>query len=367
LEQEKSLMSPPRAAMGSSYMNWAKTSSQARFNLATSGLANRPLKDFEVSLEDLEITDGGYGYEPLKLAIGERYGIDSNSIVTAAGTSFANHLAIAALINPGDEVVFETPAYEPMLATALFLGADIKRFARTFNDGFQVVPEIVERSVKPSTRLIVLTNLHNPTGVLTGTDALKRVGEIARSVNARVLVDEVYIETLFEPHPRTAFRLGREFVITSSLTKTFGLSGLRCGWIFAEPDLARRMWLLNDVFASTPVHTGERLSVLAFQQLQKLAHDAKQLLDRNRQLLNAFLDSRDDLEAIRPKYGTTMFPRLKSGGADKFCDLLRDEYETSVVPGRFFEMPEHFRIGFAGDTETLKEGLTRVASALGAI
>jgi aspartate/methionine/tyrosine aminotransferase len=360
-------MSPPRGAMGSSYMHWAKTSSQARYNLATSGLANLPLKQLQVSLEDLEITDGGYGYEPLKQAIGKRYGIDTNSIVTAAGTSFANHLAIASLINPGDEVVFETPAYEPMLATALFLGADIKRFHRTFDEGFQVLPEVVQRSVTPATRLIVLTNLHNPSGALTANDTLKRVSEIARGVNARVLVDEVYMETLFEPHPRTAFRLGREFVVTSSLTKTFGLSGLRCGWIFAEPELAKKMWLLNDVFASTPVHAGERLSMIALNQLQKIAHDARQLLDRNRRLLNDFLDSRDDLEAFRPEYGTTMFPRVKRGDADKLCDLLRDDYETSVVPGRFFEMPEHFRIGFAGDTETLKEGLTRVASALDAI
>jgi aspartate/methionine/tyrosine aminotransferase len=360
-------MSPRRGAMGSSYMNWAKTSSEARFNLATSGVANLQLKELEVSLEDLEITDGGYGYEPLKLAIGKRYGVDTDSIVTAAGTSFANHLAIASLINPGDEVVFETPAYEPMLATALFLGADIKRFARTFENGFEVVPDVVEQSVTPATRLIVLTNLHNPSGTLTNNDVLRRIGEIARSVNARVLVDEVYMETLFEPHPRTAFHLGQEFVITSSLTKTFGLSGLRCGWIFAHPELARRMWLLNDVFASTPVHMAERLSVLAFNQLQRIANDSRQLLDHNRKLLNDFLDSRDDLEAVRPEYGTTMFPRLKSGSVDSLCDLLRDEYETSVVPGRFFEMPDHFRIGFAGDTETLTQGLTRVASGLDAI
>lgn len=360
-------MSSSRGAMGSSYMHWAKTSSQARFNLATSGLANLPLKGLQVSLEDLDITDGGYGYEPLMRAISKRYGVDADSIVTAAGTSFANHLAIAALINPGDEVVFETPAYEPMLATALFLGAKLRRFARSFDAGFQVLPDAVERSVTPATRLIVLTNPHNPSGALATNDALKQVGEIAERVGARVLVDEVYMETLFEPHPRTAFRLGREFVITSSLTKTFGLSGLRCGWIFAEPELAKRMWLLNDVFASTPVHAGERLSVIAFEQLEKIGHAAKELLNRNRQVLNDFLDSRDDLEAVRPKYATTMFPRLKSGSADGLCDLLREEYETSVVPGRFFEMPEHFRIGFAGDSDTLSEGLERLGRALESI
>ena len=89
-------MSESRRAMGSSYMNWAKTRSQARFNLATSGMPNLPLKELRVSLEDLEITNGGYGYEPLKRLIGDRYGVETESIVTAAGTSFANHLAIAA-------------------------------------------------------------------------------------------------------------------------------------------------------------------------------------------------------------------------------------------------------------------------------
>jgi aspartate/methionine/tyrosine aminotransferase len=348
----------------SSYMNWAKTSSQAKFNLATSGLANLPLKELHVSLADLEITNGGYGYGPLKSAIGSRYGVANESIVTAAGTSFANHLAIAALINPGDEVLFETPAYEPMLATAQFLGAKLRRFTRSFSEGFRVTPEVIERNLTPDTRLIVFTNLHNPSSVLIDNETLQDIGEIARRYRARVLIDEVYIETLFETQPRTAFHLGSEFIVTSSLTKAFGLSGLRCGWIFAEPDLARKMWLLNDLFASTPVHAGERLSVLAFQQLDDLASRSKELLTRNRQLLNEFLDSRHDLEVVRPEFGTTMFPRLKTGSVGSLCDVLREKYETSVVPGRFFELANHFRVGFAGDTEVLKEGLDHMAAAL---
>src|SRR6185312_938809 len=107
----------------------------------------------------------------------------------------------------------------------------------------------------------------------------------------RVLVDEVYIETLFETSPSTSFHLGNEFVVTSSLTKAFGLSGLRCGWIFAEPALARRMWMLNDLFASTPVHAGERLSVVALQQIEEIGQRAQQLLDTNRRILNEFLDT----------------------------------------------------------------------------
>lgn len=357
-------MTAARQVMSSSYMNWAKTRSAAKFNLATSGMPNLSIRDLRVSLDDLEITDGGYGYEPLITRIGKRYRVAKESIVTAAGTTFANHLAMAALLKSGDEVLFESPAYEPMLATVRYLGADVKRFTRRFEDGFAVSPEEVEKQITRNTRLIVLTNLHNPSGALVDDETLKRVGEIARGVGARVLVDEVYIETLFEASPRTSFHLGNEFVVTSSLTKAFGLSGLRCGWIFAEPELAQRMWLLNDLFAATPVHAGERLSVVALDQISEIAERAKALLDSNRRLLNEFLDTREDLETVRPKFGTVMFPRVRSGDADRLCTVLREKFETSVVPGEFFELPGHFRVGIAVASDVLEQGLGRLGQAL---
>ena len=349
----------------SEYMHWAKTRSGARFNLATSGLANLSLRDLRVSLDDLEITGtSGYGYEPLVRALADRHQVDPGCVVTAAGTSFANHLAMAALINAGDEVLFERPAYEPLLALAHYLRAGVKRFDRRFEDGFRLLPSEIEKKISSRTRLIVITNFHNPSGVLTDDDILAEVGEMARKVNARVLVDEVYVQMLFEEPPRTAFHLGNQFVATSSLTKAFGLSGLRCGWIFAERELAGRMRRLNDLFAATPVHAGERLSLLALQQLEGIARSSQERLDENRRLLNQFLDLRGDLETIRPTAGSIMFPRVKQGDSEKLCELLRERYETSVVPGRFFEMPAHFRIGLGGDTETLIEGLRRLGSAL---
>ena len=357
-------MTAAREVVSSSYMNWAKTSSTAKFNLATSGLGNLKLRELHVSLDDLEITDGGYGYQPLIQSIATRYRVETDSIVTAAGTTFANHLAVAALIKPGDEVLVEQPAYEPLLAAIQYLGAHVKRFPRRFENGFQISLDELEPLVTRNTRLIVITNLHNPSGVLIDTAVMKQIGEIARRSGARVLVDEVYMETLFEDPPLTHFHLGNEFVTTSSLTKAFGLSGLRCGWIFAEPELAKRMWLLNDLFASTPVHSGERLSVVAMEQLEEIGGRAQQLLDRNRGILNEFLDTREDLEVIRPAFGTVMFPRVRRGSADSLCQLLREKYETSVVPGRFFEMPGHFRIGITAETDVLEHGLERLGRAL---
>ena len=354
-----------REHIGSEYMAWAKTSSNARFNLATSGLANVQLAELKVRLEDLELTrDGGYGYQPLQQALAKRLSVGSESIVTAIGTSLANHLAMAALIKPGDEVLIEQPTYEPLLALARYLGADIKRFNRHFESDFQVLLREVEQGLTARTRLVVLTNLHNPTGVLIEQEILREIGRLARSHDAHVLVDEVYLEALFSKRPATAFKLGPEFVATSSLTKAFGLSGLRCGWIVAAPDVAQKIWRINDLFGVMPAHPAERLSVIALEQLAEIGSRAEARLTNNRALVYNFLDSRPDLEAVRPEFGTIVFPRLKQGSVASLSRLLREEYETSVVPGSFFEMPDHFRVGFGNDPEVLKKGLVRLGAAL---
>ncbi|HEV3470957.1 MAG TPA: aminotransferase class I/II-fold pyridoxal phosphate-dependent enzyme [Pyrinomonadaceae bacterium] len=350
---------------GSPYQQWAKTRSQARYNLASSGLKNYPLAELPAKLEDLELSGpGGYGYEPLQAALAAKCQVAPECVVAATGTSMANHLVMAALLEPGDEVLVERPAYEPLVAVAQYLGAKVRRFARTFEAGFSVDPELLGRSASARTRLIVLTNLHNPSGALADEGTLRRVREVARGVGARVLVDEVYLEALFDEAPRSAFHLGEEFIVTSSLTKVYGLGGLRCGWVLARPELAERLWHLNDLFGVIPAHPAERLSCVALEHLAQVAARARRLLETNGQLLNAFFASRDDLDWLPHRFGTVSFPRLKKGSADELCVLLAEKYETSVVPGRFFEMPRHFRVGLGGDAGTFREGLDRLGRAL---
>lgn len=351
--------------MSSEYMLWAKTRSQARFNLAASGLMNYPLAELPARLEDLELSGQSlYGYEPLQRALSEKCGVPAECVVAATGTSMANHLAMAALLEPGDEVLIEHPTYELLLSLARYLGAEVKRFERTFENGFRLDPAEVERRVTARTRLVVLTNLHNPSSALTGDGALAEVGEIARRVGARVLVDEVYLDAAFGRAGGTAFGLGGHFVTTSSLTKVYGLSGLRCGWALAEPALAERLWRLNDLFGVIPAHAAERLSVVALDNLERIAARARRLLETNREVFNSFLRSRDDLEAAEHEFGTVSFPRVRGGGVEELCALLREKYETSVVPGKFFELPQHVRVGIGGDTAALSEGLDRLGRAL---
>ena len=352
-------------ALSSDYMHWAKMHAHARFNLATSGMPNFPLADLPVKLKELEITgSSGYGYPPLLKALAAKAGVPKECVVAAAGTSMANHLAMATLIAPGDEVLIEQPTYGLLLEVARYLGAEVKRFARKIKNRFAVDLEEISEQLTPRTRLIVLTNLHNPSSALIDDSTLKEIREAARRVGARVLVDEAYLESAYEISPRTSFHLGEEFVVTGSLTKFYGLSGLRCGWILAAPDLAKKMWRLNDLFASTPVHAAERLSVIALKNIEVPAARARRLLEANRPLLISFLHSRQDLEWAEQEYGTVVFPRVLRADVEKLCGLLAQKYETSIVPGRFFEMPDHIRIGIGCETEALKTGLERLGQAL---
>jgi aspartate/methionine/tyrosine aminotransferase len=358
-------MCSQRREIRSAYIEWAKLRSQARFSLAASDVLHFPLAELPIRIEDLEITGpSGYGYPPLMERLSAKTGAPAECVVQAQGTSMANYLAMAALLESGDEILVEEPTYEAILSAAQYLGARIRRFPRKFEAGFQVDPREVERAISPRTRLIAITNLHNPTGVRTSESTLRMVGEIARSLGAHVLVDEVYEEACFDAPAKSAFHLGPNFVATSSLTKAYGLSGLRCGWVLAAPQLAQRMWRLNDLFGVMPGHPAEMISVVAFDCLPKIAARAKKLLDTNRAILKTFLDSRHDLLTIWPEAGPIAFPQLASGHADAFCQLLREKFETSVVPGRFFEASEHFRIGVGGDTAILREGLARVGAAL---
>jgi len=358
-------MNLPRPYSQSAYMEFSKLKSTAKYNLATSGVLNCPLAELDFRVEDLDLHgSNSYGYPPLLEAIAKMKGVTPEWVVRADGTSMANHLALAALFAPGDEVLIEEPTYELILSTALYLGAKVKRFRRRVEDNYALDPEEVAKHLTPQTRLIVLTNMHNPSSVLASEASLRAIGELANSVGARVLVDEVYLEALHHPPVASSIHYGKQFVVTSSLTKAYGLSGLRCGWILAEPELAERIWRLNDVFSATPVYLAEQLSVLAIAQLDKLSRRADALLDANRKALVETLGSHPAIELTIPPLGTTVFPRLIQGDVAGFCDFLREKYETSVVPGVYFERPEHFRVGIPGEIEMTREGLSRLAAAL---
>jgi aspartate/methionine/tyrosine aminotransferase len=353
------------------YLEWAKSRPSARFDLAGSNVLACSIDELPGAREAIAF-DGrnDAGYLPLIDSIATRYGVAREQVTTAQGASGANFLACAALLEPGDEVLVETPGYDPLLGAPRLLGAQVNRFDRDFADGFAVDPDRVRRSMTPRTRLIIITTPHNPSGVLADSAALDEIGSIAEANGAHVLLDEVYLDlAAASPHhpvkpERTFATRGNAFVCTNSLTKSYGLSGLRCGWILSSADVAERIRRARDVVDGTGSIVAERLAALAFTHLDRLLARATGLVDRNGALVRDFLRSRTDLTWVEPA-GTVVFPLLRGlGDTTTFTGRLLKERETAIVPGHFFQAPRHVRIGFGGLTDALREGLQAIRAAL---
>ena len=361
-------MTLPDQVRQSDYMDFAKYGTTARFNLASSGVLDCQLSDLDLTLDDLALHGpNAGGYPPLMQKIADRFGIDVGCVVTpGGGCSFSNHLAFAAILSAGDEVLVEDPTYELLTSTLGYLRADIRRFGRTPANGWRLDPEAIAALITPKTRLIVMTNLHNPSSALDSDEAVAAVAEAAAKVGALVLVDEVYRELMFrDGAAKTAFHPDGNIVVTSSLTKAYGVSGLRCGWILAPKGLAYRMSRLNDLFGVHPPHVAERMAVVAFDQLPSLRARANGLIDANRAAYRQLLGQHPRLEQEVFDQGTTVFPRLIDTDVDAFVETLKAKFDTGVVPGRFFFRPDRIRIGLGGNVETSRIAMERLAEALG--
>lgn len=352
---------------GSVYMRWAKEHAAARFNLASSGLLGCMTADLELERGSVIVNGlNADGYPPLLTAIGAQYGVPPNRVVLGQGTSGANFLAFMALIEPGDEVLVEQPTYEPILAAIRSLGARVTRFARRFENGWRPDFDNIAHALTDKTRLVVLTSPHNPSGVLTDPEDLVEIGRLAAARGALVLVDEVYLDVWFDDALPSHVHIAPNILTTSSLTKSYGLSGLRCGWVLCPTvEIADRMRLAVDFMGAVGPITTENLALAAFRKLPRLAARTRSILDPNLELVHAFLaENADHLDCVVPRRSMTVFPRLKKEtDSEALHDWLRKR-ETSIVPGQFFEAPQHFRLGFAASTADLEQGLRHLAQGL---
>ncbi len=346
-------------------MVWSKTHGHARFHLASSGLRSVPLSALPVRLSELDITGSTFnGYPPLVAELARKEQVPAEMIFTTLGTSLANHLAMATLLEPGDDVLLEHPTYELLESTAAYLGANVIPFARRPELGYHLDPDDVRKAFTRNTKLIVLTNLHNPSSALLDEATLRAVGDAATAGGANVLVDEVYLDAVFDNPQACAARLGEHFITTNSLTKVYGLSGLRCGWVVAPPDLVKRMYRLNDLFEVNPPYITEQISVVALRERARLLESARAIIDENQKTLREFFGRQNAFEPFLPGFGTVVFARFLRGDANRFLDLLLSRFETTLAPGRFFGMPEYVRFGLGGEPTMVREGLSRVEEAL---
>ncbi len=353
------------------YMRWAKTRPSVTYDLASSGLVPVTSEELlgEIAVKDAFSLSGpnDEGLMPLRDAIASRYGVTIDRVSIAAGAAGANFQALLALLEPGDDVLIETPGYDPLIAAARAAGANVVRFERSWSKGFALDPYVVRTALTPATKLIVVSNAHNPSGAMASRDVLEQLGVMAEAIGARVLVDEVYAEAQHAaaPPPKPAATMGDVFVSTSSLTKAYGLAGLRCGWVLASPQLSQRVREVRDIIDGSGAFVAEQLSVMAFAQIDRLRARAQSILSDNLAAVRSMAQSNPHLEWLEPAAGTTAFPRVKGvDDTSELVDRLIRDHDTIVVPGRFFQAPQHIRIAFGGRAEMIKEALVRLDRAL---
>jgi len=356
------------------YMVWAKTRTPAPIDLAGSNLLPCTVEDLPGARDALELTaPNDNGFPPLLEAIAAHAGVPASRVVTATGCSGANFLTIAALVGPGDDVLIEQPGYDPLVGACTLMGARVIRFGRPFSRRFGIDLDDVRAKLTLRTRLIIVTNPHNPSGVSLDHETMAGLVALADAAGAFLLVDEVYLDAVNlaarDAHRvASAVQVDGPVIVTSSLTKSYGLNGLRCGWAIAPPTLVHRLWRVRDLVEAVGSAVSDRLSVFAFSQMPRLRERTYAIVSANLELARGFTAAESRLALATPPSATVLFPQLRGvSNTDAFAAKLATEYGVAVAPGRFFDAPEHFRISLAGATAPLADGLTRLSQALRAL
>ena len=354
------------------YLKWAREGKDAKHDLSRSGMNEVPLETLRLGIGDLLLDEGDdWGGPTLRSAIARSYSIPEKNVLPANGTTFAILLVCAALLDRGDRVLVEEPAYEPLRRIPLLFGASIDRLPRPFGNRFRFDRERLVDSITADTKLVILTDPHNPSGVLLRDEERRWLAETAEERNVDILVDEVYID--FDGRKddgtdspwRTAFRHGRRMISIGSLTKVYGFRRLRAGWIVAREELIRKAAPLYDYTVGNLSGPSSALAVAALSRREEFRRPGLLRAKENGDRVARWIEKRPDLEWVRPDTGITAFPRLADGGdAAPFLDSARERHGLLAVPGRFFEDPGGFRLGYGIDPAALAEALDHLGAAL---
>ncbi len=353
------------------YLDWAKKYyGQVPYDLATSGMLMATEKD----LGKPETPDDPRGVSRLRAAIATYNAVAEHEAIATLGTSHALWLAYATLLSPGDEVLVEDPGYEPLLRAAEGVGASVSRFERPAASGFALDPERIERAMTGRTRVVAVSNLHNPTGVRASDEELRAIARICEARRAHLLVDEVYapFDALTDGTGvwrGSAHKLAPNIICAASLTKCYGLGPHRIGWMLGPHEvIARAEHVIAATVGNLPVQHAN-LGVHAFARIEQLATRARALAGGRRERVEHWVRSRPELAWSGPTAGLFGFATCRGAG-----DLLpaleagARNLGVLVAAGTFFGAPTGFRLSWAtlGGPE-LDEALTRLGSLLSSV
>lgn len=357
------------------YLEWIERRPEtATYDLGSSALGREDSPDGVVPARLADLPDPRAG-TTLRSQLAAVYGVDEGEVLVTAGGTHANFLATVtalALTEPTDDtaeqqVLVEKPGYQPLVATPKTLGARPERFLRPPEDDYLLDPNRVANATADDLSLVTVTNRHNPSGRLTDRRSLAAVARIAADAGGYLLVDEVYAPYVDAATNERAFggvtaATLPNTVVTGSTTHFHGLGGLRIGWLVGPESFVRRA---KTAATCLPVvaEPSRTLARRALHNEETLAADSRTLLRTNHELLADFVEGRDDLSGAVHDGCTFAFLTHETADGDEVAEGAWRE-GVLVVPGRFFDRSEAFRLSLGGVTKEMEAGLTAFGEIL---
>ena len=335
-------------------------------------LAMQEAGDQEATLERLLDLPLGYsearGTHELRSLLAETYaGCTPDDILVTTGAIEANFLLFNVLLNPGDHVIAPYPAYQQLYSVPRALGCDVDLWQIRPGTGFRYDVDDLERLLRPETRLIVVNSPHNPTGAMLSAAEARRVYDLAESVGARILSDEAYRWLTIpggEALPLPMYDLGPLAVSVGTLSKPFGLPGLRLGWMAAHGDVAARCWGLRDYVSLSPGKLNDALAVVAMRYRQAIFQRNEGIITRNLATANAWVEEHAELVSWKPPRAgllALLHYRLDIPSLE-LANKLAEEYSVMLAPGSAFGFEQYLRVGIGQAPAVFTAGLAAAAT-----
>ena len=343
-----------------------------RFNLSESSVRDRSLADLGVELGDMVLFYGDHvGHPGLReLIAATSGGADADEVLVTAGAAAALFIVATTLLGRGDHLVVVRPNYATNIETPRAIEADVSYLDLSFDQGFAIDVERLAALVTPRTRYVSVTLPHNPTGRLISEAELQRLVEVVERAGCRLLVDETYREMTFGTPLPTAAALSPRAISVSSLSKTYGIPGIRTGWLVCrDAGLMKTFLAAKEQIGICGSVVDEAIAFAALERRDAFLPGNRRRIDEALGTVRAWMAGEELMEWVEPQGGVVCFPRIKPEAAvdiDEFYRVLNDEQGTYVGPGHWFEQSRrHMRVGFGWPTPgELRGGLQAISTSL---
>jgi aspartate/methionine/tyrosine aminotransferase len=339
--------------------------SNIRCNLAESAVSDASFKELGIQLDDLILGYGDHRGNPelRKLIAAEHSGISADDVLITAGAAAALFIVATSLLEKEDHLIVQFPNYANNLATPEAIGCTISKAELIFENIFRLDENAIAKLLRKETRLISITNPHNPTGAVFESSQIEALAKMAEKNNCLLLVDETYRELSFSELPPLAATISENSISVSSISKAHGLAGIRIGWIITRNKKLQELFLAAKEQIS--ICNSALDEEVAYRYLQSADHRKvriKEHIAHNFSMVENWMNENPFLEWIRPSGGVICFPRFKNDvkiDPAAFYKLLYEKYATLVGPGHWFGMSERYmRIGYGWPSANeLEEGL----------